>query len=998
MNMFLAVRPNPPRRTPHSIGHMQTQTDRQTRTILVPMTIPSEIFPSEGSLPAFGHMQVEGSLKLQPVLPYPQTQTSSMRRTLELMLAALVVLVVHLHTARGQTATLGLADGFSTFNTTGFNVQLVKDSQTLYSLTPAGSTFNFIPTDMMTSRQSNGNYHLGDITFRARKVGSTAWVSGDSSTARKKLTASAVSGSTLASANLSPTLPTTSLLNITRRWVSDGTGIQLLFDVHNSQTVSVEIGALGAPLEFNNIFTGRTAAQVNTICSLFDPYIGQDAGFVQVTPLLGTLPPLVVTPVGKSPLEGWRFLPEATTLTPFYQSQTFEGLYEWQFHTLAYAQNEWVNVTPWNAPTSFVLAAGQTRTYGLEFRVAPSIRGIETTLQANARPVAVSVPGYIVPLDQIGKLFLNYPSAVSNISVSPAGALTWATNTDAKTAGWVGYTVTPHTWGRSRLSVTYADGTLQTLHYYVTNGATKAISDLGNFLTTSQWFNEPSDPFKRSPSIISYDRSVNAVVKNDPRSWIPGLSDEAGAGSWLAGAMKQYVQPSAAGTVKKAVFYYDPTLVPNYVYPTNIFWVSLKINRNTFVHLAITAIMCTSLRRIGTDLKIQSALSFIFHRALYRVARNYPSLVSTHTWQWYINQAVLTVQAMMSRSVGYNLDGLMGETVIRMLLDDLSREGLTQNATFVQAQMKTRWTDWSTQRYPFGSEMAWDSTGQEGVYAWSKFFNDTTTATNALNSIIAYQPLIPHWGYNGNARRYWDNVYGGKLMTIERQIHHYGSGLNALPLMSAFQSSPTDYYLLRVGHAGLSGPMSNIDQGGFAAASFHSFANTLAWEAYSGDYGPNFSGLSMGTGTTIINHPDFGWQAFGGIVNSTSPAVLVQVRDAVRRRVFIAPIAALLTLDAGAFSTVSYTPSTQTVVITITPRPRWFTRCSKCSECTIVGFANCGDLWCWCFETDDDIPRRCWGFRCDLSEWSRSNYTQSGGLRLRLHCTIRVTPFSTKVT
>jgi len=204
---------------------------------------------------------------------------------------------------------------------------------------------------------------------------------------------------------------------------------------------------------------------------------------------------------------------------------------------------------------------------------------------------------------------------------------------------------------------------------------------------------------------------------------------------------------------------------------------------------------------------------------------------------------------------------------------------------------------------------------------WSKFFNDTTTATNALNSIIAYQPLIPHWGYNGNARRYWDNIYGGKLMRIERQIHHYGSGLNALPLMSAFESSPTDNFLLRVGYAGLSGPMTNIDQGGFAAASFHSFADTLAWDGYSGDYGPNFSGLSMGTGTTIINHPDFGWQAFGGIVTSTSSAIQVQIRDPVRRRVFIAPIAALLTLDAGAFSTVSYTPSTQTVTVTITPAP-----------------------------------------------------------------------------
>jgi hypothetical protein len=45
--------------------------------------------------------------------------------------------------------------------------------------------------------------------------------------------------------------------------------------------------------------------------------------------------------------------------------------------------------------------------------------------------------------------------------------------------------------------------------------------------------------------------------------------------------------------------------------------------------------------------------------------------------------------------------------------------------------------------------MAWDSTGQEGVYAWAKYFNDTTTAVNVINSIIAYQPTIAHWGYNG---------------------------------------------------------------------------------------------------------------------------------------------------------------------------------------------------------------------------------------------------------
>ena len=412
-------------------------------------------------------------------------------------------------TARAQNDVLGLADGFATFNTPSFSFSIVKDSQIAYSLRPNDetSTFDFLPYDVMSKRDANGQHHLGDITFRARVANTSAWQDIDSSTARSNVVALPVTGNTLAAANLAPTLPSNSLLNITRRWVVTDDHLQLLFDVENSQSSPVEIGSLGAPLEFNNvglkvpsfprrrltilqIFTDRTAADTNYNCSLFDPYIGQDAGFVQVTPLLGTLPPLVVTPVGKSPLEGWRFLPEDTSADPFYQSQTFEGLYEWQFHTLAYAENEWSAVVPWNAATSVTLQPGESRTYGLQFDLAPSIRQIEDTLQSLERPVAVGIPGYILPQDQIGKLFLSFGSAVQTMSVSPAGALTFAKNSDSVNASWVGYDITPKTWGRSRLTINYADGTIQTVHYYVTKAATQVISDLGNFLTTNQWFKD----------------------------------------------------------------------------------------------------------------------------------------------------------------------------------------------------------------------------------------------------------------------------------------------------------------------------------------------------------------------------------------------------------------------------------------------------------------------------------------------------------------------------
>ncbi len=91
--------------------------------------------------------------------------------------------------------------------------------------------------------------------------------------------------------------------------------------------------------------------------------------------------------------------------------------------------------------------------------------------------------------------------------------------------------------------------------------------------------------------------------------------------------------------------------------------------------------------------------------------------------------------------------------------------------------------------------MPWDSTGQEEVYAWMKYFGYQDKADVTLNAILGYDPTVPHWGYNGSARRYWDFIFAAKYRTIERQLHHYGSSLNAIPVLSEYREHPDDLYL-----------------------------------------------------------------------------------------------------------------------------------------------------------------------------------------------------------
>jgi hypothetical protein len=827
-------------------------------------------------------------------------------------------------------ATLGLENGTRYLDTSAFGLRLGKDSGVAIGLLPkSGKGFDFLPTDRLSVRASDGFVHLGDLSLRVRNVGATDWTTGTTFGKRAAVRPIRAEAPALAADDLTPTLPSGFPLKVERVWTVQKGQLQLTFKLTNPGTTPVEIGGLGIPMPFNNIITERSLEEAHAKCSFTDPYIGEDAGYLRVTQLNGVGPTMVVTPLGKTPLEAWHLVNE-----PMRPNQVFEGMMEWTVHTKAYAETEWKGVNQWNEPTSAVLKPGESRTYGVQFTLSPSIRGIEDTLANIGRPVAVGFPGYVLPMDQNGKLFLKYGKVVKSLDVEPKGALTWTSNKEGR-SGWKGYTLKGEKWGRARLTVTYADETKQVVSYDVIKPASQAVADLGRFLTTKAWFTDANDPFGRAPSAITYDREADAQVKQDSRVWISGLGDEGGSGNWLALAMKEFGQPEASEVakldafvdgviwgnlqfkdgpkkfgVRKSTFFYDPKVLPDFPYDKNRNWTSW-----------------TSWSKAATD-DIGRGYNYphvvAAYWSMYRIARNHPTLTK-HPWTWYLDQAYGTTEYLTSLDsrgndvVGYWRLGLMDGSVFVSLLEDLKREGWTDKANLIEARMRGRADRWKNEPYPFGSEMPWDSTGQEEVYAWCKWFGYEDKVQVTLNSILAYDPTVPHWGYNGNARRYWDFLYGGKLSRIERQLHHYGSGLNAIPLLTEYRQHPDDLYLLRVGYGGTMGAISNIDQEGFASAAFHSFPSTLKWDAYSGDYGPNFFGHAFNIGAYLVNTKEYGWQAFGGDVSQKGGWVTVTPKDSFRKRLYISPLGLYLTLDAGAFESVAYDPKSKALRVTLSP-------------------------------------------------------------------------------
>ena len=863
--------------------------------------------------------------------------TSFAREIAALSLVASLIVSAYAQAARGPRVLPPgpmIDGGKVTLTSPALTVDVLKYSGTVAQLSPkADPALDYTPGDRLKERSADTFYHLGDLDLRIRAVGAPDWTDVSTAFHRAPVTVTA-SDSAHFTTDVTSSLPEGTPLKIARTWAVEGGDLVLRFTIGNTGGSPVELGGVGIPMVFNNIMNGRTLDQSYRTCSFYDPYIGEDAGYVQVIRLSGVGPALLIVPDGHTPFEEWKpILDRRDRETgkgvlgndPTSRGTTFEGSYDWMVHSAGFVQTDWKGVNEWNPPTSETLAPGKSATFGVRFLVAPNVRHIEASLAEHKRPIAVGVPGYILPQDIDARLFLRYASPVRSIMSEPAAAVT-IHDDGRNAAGLHAYTLRGKQWGRFRLVVTYADGTVQSIGYRTIKPETEAVADMGRFLFHQQWFDQSNDPFHRAPSIISYNDEAGKQVTQDSRVWIAGLSDEAGAGSWLAAAMKEYLDPNAEEIAKlesyvdgvlwghlqnsdgdhkygvhKSLFFYEPALVPGVAYDPALNWTSW-----------------TSWNKKGAD-DLGRAYNYphvvAAYWSLYHIARNTKGLVVKHPWDWYLDQAYETSLAMRSQAPYYTRFGVMEGTVFIRLLEDLKAEGWNDKADKLEAVMRARADRWKTEAYPFGSEMPWDSTGQEEVYGWSRYFHYDDKADVTLNAILAYDPVIPSWGYNGSARRYWDFIYGGdpKYSRIERQLHHYGSGLNAIPLLEEYRAHPDDLYLLRAGYGGVMGPLSNIDQKGFASAAFHSFPDRMMFDPYSGDYGPNFFGHAVNTGAFLTHDDTMGWICFGGNVEEHRGLVHATVLDSSRDRLFIAPLELWITLDAGHIVSVDFDPAKHTV-------------------------------------------------------------------------------------
>ena len=101
------------------------------------------------------------------------------------------------------------------------------------------------------------------------------------------------------------------------------------------------------------------------------------------------------------------------------------------------------------------------------------------------------------------------------------------------------------------------------------------------------------------------------------------------------------------------------------------------------------------------------------------------------------------------------MDGTVQREVLRSVLEEDAAAGPNSSWALLAASMtaaqKSRADYWSTAKYPYGSEFAYDTTGQEEVVVWLLYFNFDDAAERTVDHILSYMRSFPGWAAMGGA-------------------------------------------------------------------------------------------------------------------------------------------------------------------------------------------------------------------------------------------------------
>ena len=343
----------------------------------------------------------------------------------------------------------------------------------------------------------------------------------------------------------------------------------------------------------------------------------------------------------------------------------------------------------------------------------------------------------------------------------------------------------------------------------------------------------------------------------------------------------------------------------------DLYWGRPLVNHSTY---AVSNGFNGSGSRVFTH---QMAATSFF--TMYQILKTYPDLNYRQGYdaRWYLNIAynIYNRTVVTSTSTGY-----YGEQFIEPLIAALRAEGMTTEANTLQARFtgtsSGKGYTMATAAYPYGSEFAFDNTGEEGAYFSAKALRTFSPSHTAYDR--AYQNMLlaewktracrgiqPIWFHYSNVvfiggEGWWNSQYTTPLAAaimddyIRFQDNGYSDDERAWAERLNYAAKLSAFSHVNMGQIA-STAIGNISwrynafKGRFGAMNVNDQnGNRIqynGWNDFSGEADENLYGSLLRLSSDVVTDPIFGLYGYGCEVSDNGDSYVVQPLDGIGKKI-----------------------------------------------------------------------------------------------------------------
>ncbi len=543
-------------------------------------------------------------------------------------------------------------------------------------------------------------------------------------------------------------------LSIQEEYKNTNQGILWKIHLKNRKDERLYIRRMEIPLLMNQYFRGDDEFKYEQ-CVLRHACICHQNSWFYWAKSSGDMPLLILKTMGDTAIDGFRVEHEDPRWSARgSMGEAFEGAY------YICPVDEKTEEYPEQTGT-VILEAGRSLSFSFLISMQESYQKAWKWLAENGGFYLQSVPGMAVPLFEEARLTIicaQMPQVIGEDPTDQAG--------EVRSTGENRWELSISLGGCGRRNYVVKVGAFSSrIVFWGMERPEEIYRKQAAFITQNQRETDPSDPCWHG--LLMWDmelkRRINSSCNPYGPNWFAGGSDEIGLVSGLFLSEWNVYRPD-----QKQIHVLQE-------YCRDFIEERLTEQPGWKVHRMVPWFeMFDDWKERGAD-DIWRAFNYVHvvntYYNMYRIAQRYAYdwMDSKEIWlkKAYEYARAMFTYWMFPNGEGALKYGNMGETVLAVeLAEALRREDMLQESSQIEGLVKRKAACFAEKRYPYGSEMAYDSTAFEAVYAYGKVAGNKHVMKSSMNAALANRGRQPVWYlYMTDLRAGGDSTWNVSYMT-----------------------------------------------------------------------------------------------------------------------------------------------------------------------------------------------------------------------------------------